>query len=421
MKGNPSARSRVRAAMRLRRAVLRALGGDASAELYSDLVAHGADTWADLLRMECCGTVIVARLREYQIFDRLPHSHRQSLLAASEVETQRVLAARATLAQLDRVASENGIRLTVIKGGAAVADRSLAPCDLADVDIVADRGTASELWHALQARGWVADEGIAPEESRTAYQLHFAPLRPPSIGLPLEVHPDYPGVALLQGWTPRLERLPGFASLDRLELVPSALAMLVHSVVQHPFRRGHLRDRILLAGMLSVANTEDLQAMRDSIGAHPFGWELRTEFEQALAFARGTVTADRARTEDFVAWKYAQVLRVGWPFGTRPPGWDTVSYIPLERPPVRRSAYLEQLRYAVAPVPAQSAFRFDRLRARTPIIGRFAGRVLRSGYRLALLALLASAGVVVRRVIRSLRGHVGSEQDLLSCPAYPLP
>jgi hypothetical protein len=119
---------------------------------------------------------------------------------------------------------------------------------------------------------------------------------------------------------------------------------------------------------------------------------------------------DDAATTAFVSWKYAQQLRLRGVVGPFLPGWPGLSYLPLERRDVERSALAWHLRYALGPVPESSPFAtlagtagVDRQTVSLLRIGRsLAARTARVIYRLGLLATLVVTSGYIRRRIRNL-------------------
>ena len=77
---------------------------------------------------------------------------------------------------------------------------------------------------------------------------------------------------------------------------------------------------------------------------------------QARALASGERPDDNEATVRFVAWKYATAVGGRGVLGPLAAAWRGISYLPLERPAVRRFALASQLRYAFAAVPPDSPF-----------------------------------------------------------------
>jgi hypothetical protein len=402
MTSTPPSVSLVRDALDLRRQLLALLSSVDPGTLFTEQRRESAATWRLLLTAECCALPLAAFLRRHDLLDRLASEPREALRAAEMRESQRVLAARTTIRALEDVGADIGVPLTVLKGGAVVAAGIDEPLDLGDVDVLVDPSQSSRVWDALLARGW-SPKSVAITPGVRAARNHFDPLLPPGAGLPIELHQQIhygdsdrsPARTLsvpMDGWT-ALHRLPGPTSV---------VVALRHSVIQHPHRRGHLRDLFLLSREYSTLNGEGKQVVDDALRGDPHEIELRDLLGQARALSERMPLLDSAETTRFVAWKYASLMKVDWVAGELLPGWSGISHLALERDVLRRAAMREQLRYALGRVPLDSPFR-TRWSSRAPTAVREGiGWVARATYRLALVALLVALGRRVRRVAERL-------------------
>jgi hypothetical protein len=162
----------------------------------------------------------------------------------------------------------------VLKGGVPVVEgRTL---DLADVDVLVEPHVAAEWGRAVQERGRGVVQGSVPRRGLE----HHHPLgaHRESGGLLVELHTTVPHAQLDEGVFARSRALPGFKALRRMAPADQAWHVLVHATVQHPERRGRLRDVVLLAfalgdltpdeaaGLRSRAARHDLSALAESLG-----------------------------------------------------------------------------------------------------------------------------------------------------------
>jgi len=403
---------RVSDALKLRRAVLALLSARPAGEEDCRIACEASpDAWEIVLACECCVLPLAARLRAGALQGTLSREVHGRIAAAELVETQRVLAARAILDELDEVGAELGIDIVILKGGAHAGEPGTQPLDLADVDAMIDDHAADALWNRLAARGWRLQTGARmPAAAQRLDSNHFVPIIPAADSLFLELHTraEY-GSQSFASIAGRSRLLRGRRSLHRLVGDAAFVMMLEHCVVKHPPRRGHVRDIILLANALAESG-ESHRAIEVTLAAGPMAPELLSMYAQVCAFARGERVTDDVATTAFVTWKYAQFLRPRGVVGPFLPGWKALSYLPLERDAVHRSALAWQLRYALAPVPASSPFaslagktREDRGRLRLLRGARSAAaRAARAVYRLGLLATLVLTSGYIRRRIRDL-------------------
>ena len=388
-----------REALRLRRRLLDLLV-DAMPEGERDSLGDAStEAWRFLLRAECCALPLGDFLRRRELVHILADPVREALRTAELLETQRVLAARTTLDALDVIGAQLGVPVVALKGGAVVATPGMAPLDLGDVDVLIARSDAERVWDALRDQGWSpALDGIGP--GTLTDRNHLYPLVPPGLGLPVELHHR-----VSYGAQPdrqlETEPIPGRASLRRLAPYDAVVVLLRHSVIAHPYRRGHLRDLFLLASELNRVTAVAQSALQTDLAGDLYAAELRDMLDLALA-VRTPRSMSRPTSDRFVAWKYASLLKLDAVVAEVLPGWLSVAQIPLERSEVRRLAVRSQLKDALGPVPPASGFRLAWSR-RAPAPLRDVGSWLaRAGWRLALLALLPLFGARVRRVVDDL-------------------
>jgi hypothetical protein len=400
-----------RDALRLREAVLAHLGAHEVEASRAPLIAASPDAWAFLLRVECCALPLVTRLRADGTLDRLDDASRAPLLAAEKMEMQRVLAARLLIRELDVIGERAGVRFTLLKGGAVAADPTQQPLDLGDVDALAARESTERAWNALLACGWTpVESGLAPDDELGA-RPHYAPLRSERHQLPLELHAqfDYGLSPAGADHAPETAAMAGYRAIDRLAGARAIAATLRHSVVVHPHRRGHLRDLFLLSQLLRDLDDEQLRAIERDLRSDAQSAELLAMLAQSRALSRGEPLPDPEVLRPFVSLKYAVEGSTSRLLGFRSPGWNTWSFVVLERPALRRAMYRRLLLGATE--------RIDRdwSPLRHPILGsRLAralglARLVRVGRRAALVVALIALGGVMRRHVRALnfRGERG--------------
>jgi hypothetical protein len=400
----------IRDALRLRGALLPVLAGRAPEAPALD-VLRGAPVhaWRIVLARECCALPLAARLRALAL-DDAPLAEARAILASAEMaETQRVLAARSSIAALDVVAGELGLPLTVLKGGALAAERAKPPLDLGDVDVLVDHASADELWRRLSSLGWRVASGAGPTSLWEVDENHLVPIVPPNEGLAVELHTrvDY-GTDRRVERTNDLRPLAGQRALSRLVGLDGVVVLLQHSVAKHPHRRGHLRDLVLIADALAESG-RPLADLGAALAGDALCDELLAMAYQAHALLTHEVPVDDERTRRFVAWKYALHGRAKGVVGPLAPGWPGVGFLALERGAVRRRARRRLAREALAAPPASSAFAaiagtsgIAADRSVPAVVRPLLARALRCTYRLSLLLLSILAAPFVRRRIAAM-------------------
>jgi hypothetical protein len=153
---------------------------------------------------------------------------------------------------------------------------------------------------------------------------------------------------------------------------------------------------VLLAREITRNDDVDFRTVERSFADDRYAPELTEMLRQVEAIRIGSIPLESPSTRRFVAWKYGTLLGATWALREWFPGWTTVSYLALERPPIRRDGYRRLLASALREVPVDSPLR------RT-IAGRRLSRLSRGGlwvgrvaYRLTLTLLLGLVAWYVR-------------------------
>jgi hypothetical protein len=398
--------ARAREAMTLRRAVLPLLAGATPTNDELDVLrAAPAAAWQLMAAAECCALPLSARLRSTELLRSLTPEVRSALSAVELQEMQRVMAARAELRLLDSIAVAQGVEIVVLKGGAVVAEQDRAPLDLGDVDVLTSRDGATKLWQALIDAGWTEKQtaGLSAIEPEDSAFNHFVPLLPPDDGIAVELHQrvryDMAGPEKDAPLTTRA--LEGYRVLRRPVGAAAIVLLLEHSVIQHPHRRGHLRDLALLADALLECGETERATLPSRLEGLRFEPEMREMLDLAEAFARGDHAMDSDPMRRAVARKYLLVLGEERRRSARIPAWWQLSSIGFERPSIRGSLYADLLRSAFTAIPPDSRFRARGIARLAPRVMRAAGWTARAAYRASLTALVAASAPAVRRGINA--------------------
>jgi hypothetical protein len=248
--------------LRLRAWALDALTGRADAE-----VPGAATPWRIFARSERCAIPLRARLRAGGVYPSLPENARSTLETVARVELQRVLSARAHLRVIDRLAARGGWEVAVLKGGAACFDDRDA-LDLADLDVLARPADARALAAALDASGY-GDAGPSSPQHLEGRMSRG--------GLKVEVHTaiDMADAGRDADVWNAVVPIEGTACLRLLAPRDHLWHLLVHVGVLHPYRRGALRDSLLIAQAVRRCGRADLEGIDTRIADHVHGDVLR--------------------------------------------------------------------------------------------------------------------------------------------------
>jgi hypothetical protein len=253
------------------------------------------EAWEVFLRTERCALPLVGRAGRggaHEVLRRL----------ATE-EMTRVLSARAQLRVLDRIAAAGGWAPILLKGGVSAAGED--PLDLMDLDVLLVRDQAPRFAEAMGREGYgsLEPDVIGPDSSAH----HLGNRRLPG-SIQVEVHFRLPLVDDDARVRARSLPLAGADSFRRLGAADHAWHLLLHAAVQHPFRRGRIRDLLLIARALAECAPDERAEVHARVAAHPFAGPLEAVARAAEALGRGTLPPDTFRT--IAAGNY---VSHGWP------------------------------------------------------------------------------------------------------------
>lgn len=251
-------------------------GGDVPPPAVTDAA------WRVFLATEGCAVPLLERVRR-QAPARVP----RVLEAWARGELQRVLSARSQLRLLDRAAGRGGWPVVVLKGGVAVdSDPAL---DLVDLDLLLLPEQVLAFAAALEGDGY-ASAGVDYVEAGS--EAHHLANRALPGSIPVELHFRLPVPEGAAGPWQRRIPLAGTRHLSRLEAADHLWHLLVHAAVQHPFKRGRLRDLLLIARALGESPEAVRASLRARAAAGPAAAALLGTWGMAQALAAGRTPAD---------------------------------------------------------------------------------------------------------------------------------
>lgn len=228
-------------------------------------------TWALFLATERCASALADS--PARPLRALPEQIQTLATSAATAELKRILAARSQLRTLSKLAHDTGCRPVLIRGGACLSeDRSF---DLDDLDILLPPAQARTVAEALDAVGY------RPLGS-TSWR-HLAGRSAPG-ALPIEIHvtADRAAGLFTAATLEDVRPIPGLPGLARLSPLEHAWSVLVHVTVDHSYRRGRIRDLLLLADALKALPPNDRADLDRRVADHP----TRGAMDAQLAMAR---------------------------------------------------------------------------------------------------------------------------------------
>lgn len=240
------------------------------------------------LETERCALPLLERVRGGVTLEGAP---REALERMATAELKRVLAARAQLRLLDRMAGRLDATVVVLKGGVAVGDA--LPLDVMDVDLLVRDEDLAAFAAAADEEGYarIGEDRVGP----LSEAHHLANRLLPS-SIPVEFHHRVPGVGEEAGLRSRSVPLDALPHSFRLAPADHLWHLLVHGAVHHPLRRGRIRDLLLTARAVGGCAEEELAGVRVRLAEHPFAVELARVLAMSEALLAGRPTADPFRT-----------------------------------------------------------------------------------------------------------------------------
>lgn len=353
--------------------------------------AIGEPAWRLLLDVESCGLPLARALRAVPEAARLPAAVLALVREAEQRELQRVLMARAQLRALDALARAHAVAPVVLKGGAVVLHDE--PLDLGDLDLLmASEAEARRFAAVLEGCGYAAAQPDAPVVLRNHLSARYLPG-----GLPVELH-----VRTAYGDGEAVEApsvpLADCRALRGTEAAGEIARVLRHTVRHHYFRRGHLRDVVLLAWHVRRCEGAGLEALRGRLSGEVDGAaQLRLlEMAESVAWRRGMAGAGPDPFAGVSAMRYEARQATGLALERR------VFRSRLDESVQRwlgdRRDWRRWLARSVTePVRPGTSWDLARLRRRAPLVAEVAGRAGRLPHLLGAVAYGAVVAALGRR------------------------
>ena len=241
--------------------------------------------WRECLRRERCAAPLKARVIGHGGRDSLPVELVAVLEDQAARELQRILMARAQLLEIDRVAAAHGLDVIVLKGGvAALADARAV--DLVDVDVLAVEAEARTLVRLLDEAGY-AGEGFSSTQ-----HLHSR-VRSGQLGVEVHQQLDVGDPTWSAAVWERAVPIDGTSRLRCMTPADQLWHLLYHVGVQHPDRRGAVRDTVLTSYAIADCDSSALDAVASRIDAMPQRRAMHDLLGMAGELADGQPVRDR--------------------------------------------------------------------------------------------------------------------------------
>lgn len=205
----------------------------------------------------------------------LPDDARNRFYERRGREAERIQSAQRQLATIGTIAHRGHWKVVILKGGVEVVDKRRA-VDLLDLDLLLQPEETRAFAAALdQAAYRPIGEGTARHlDKRSSGEPVFV-----EVHHSLDRHGSLPPKDC---WS-RIVPFEAVNGLFRLDAGTHLWHVLMHAVVDHPERRGAIRDVLLITAAVADCSTEELEQVRQSIDLLP----ARSALHETLSMAEG--------------------------------------------------------------------------------------------------------------------------------------
>lgn len=374
-------------ALRFRKLALQILTdvNGVSDETWEAASRYSSYGWRFFNTIERCALPLSSRMGPSNA-SRLSSDVQQLLQEAATYEFGRTVLARSELNKIAAIAREQGLSPIVLKGGIPAFTRQ-NPVDLVDVDILLPKRDAHELAAALDDRGY--SSGFSSARHMTGR------LGPNGSKVEIHVTLDRQGSATSEDVWSRAVPLAGANNLWQLAPADHLWHVLTHSTLDHPMRRGRLRDLVLTASAIEQCTENDLAVVRDRIGHHEKSDLLNGQLEMANSILSHELPSDPFRA---VALNHYMV-HAGLRRLKLSPKWfvdiEPSAFALLQGPEERRQLWADTRLVSLAPSPH---FFISWVENRSPKLGRAWRVFVRTVHRATMFIVALPIATAVRRM-----------------------
>jgi len=250
-----------------------------------------AASWRVFLEVERCALPLRHRLGKRA----LPSAAEEAL----DLELQRVLSLRALVERADRALADAGAVAVALKGAAPFLSAG-EELDVADLDLLVQEPAIPTVAAALEASGLSVGRDTAEGIPSSAPGGHERAARTGEGTIHVELHAVVPSLPASSNlWaTAEPTRFP------RLRLLAPVLHLyhlLMHSVVQHPEKRGILRELLLMRQALRRCTRDEQGSVATLFANHP----LRCMLDAMIGLADDPSRADCFIAEAALSYRLA--------------------------------------------------------------------------------------------------------------------
>ncbi len=276
-------------ALQARAAVLSLLSSstDEARISWRNLAPSSPQVWDFVLRAERCALAVRAKLGEYNLAQDTAPDVVTLIGARATLELQRALSARAQLHRIAEIAGEYDWKVIVMKGGAMLT--SGGQIDLHDIDVLIRANAAPALARLLDEEGY-----SSPRSDEGNMHHHLSPRRQEN-AVAIEIHRTIKGLDDPQDLLNHAVRTKTNTGLWQFAPIDHLWHLLIHSTIQHPDRRGCIRDIVLIAHGINACTSNDIRTIIARIATHKDAHVLHAAFSLAQS-----VTEQRPIPDPFI-------------------------------------------------------------------------------------------------------------------------
>jgi hypothetical protein len=267
-------------ALHLRWWAINALFGPTNCLPDENVGEFDPESWALMLRAERCALPLSSTIL-------LEKSHLPAVVVdrVREVVAQELFRNLLVRRQCDEIGSRarhRGWRLIILKGGTSVLDSSPS-IDLSDLDLLVHPECLTDV------REWFLSTGYREKGGSASHRLPHL-IRKGC--LPVELHIAIPGLGRGENLWREVGSDKGGTGFHTLPPREHLWHLMLHSVVQHPNRRGRLRELYQIVSALAACSDDDVECVRSRARINRYAQPIVTLLEMSLQARQGGLVVD---------------------------------------------------------------------------------------------------------------------------------
>lgn len=289
-------------AINARRAVLSLLSNSSGERIRStwlELAPKDPTVWDFFLRTERCAIAVRAKIAEFNLADITQPEVLKVIKSRARLELQKVLSGIEQLQNIANIAKRENWKVVVLKGGLLL--ESGGQIDLHDIDILMSEESGNKLSKMLDETGYSA------KDASDANPCHHLSPRFRDDTVAIEIHRSVKGLQDADNLLSNAIPIRNNSNLWSLSRVEHIFHLLIHATIQHPDRRGTIRDICLISHAIQACNPEELEIISGRIRAHTKRDILESKLNLALSFIKKEPIEDTF--EGMILRKYVLIER----------------------------------------------------------------------------------------------------------------